>query len=100
MEARVAALRQVYAAASQSHVFKFFETLSEVPTDNPRAPQQAPNPRGSWPMRLDAERRNARLHARRSRGSGRGVRQVQQEELVKQLEGIDVKRVNPTPQPY
>mmetsp|Transcript_64344 Transcript_64344/g.147416 ORF Transcript_64344/g.147416 Transcript_64344/m.147416 type:complete len:469 (-) Transcript_64344:130-1536(-) len=47
MEARVAALRQVYAAASQSHVFKFFETLSEV----------------------------------------------QQEELVKQLEGIDVKRV-------
>jgi hypothetical protein len=32
MEARVAALRQVYAAASQSHVFKFFETLSEVET--------------------------------------------------------------------
>jgi hypothetical protein len=30
MEARVSSLRQTYAAASQSHVFRFFETLSEV----------------------------------------------------------------------
>ena len=41
----MAALRQVYAAASQSHVFKFFETLSEVATDHPCATLQVPDPR-------------------------------------------------------
>jgi len=64
MEVRVAALRQVYAAASQSHVFKFFDTLSEVATDHP-CPEI---PARILAQRFDVERRNSLTWTARQRG--------------------------------